>query len=123
MFLALKELKYSKSKFILIMAVIFLISYLVYFLTSLANGLATSYTNSINKWNSKEIVITVDSNDNMMMSYMNNDDFDNNVAKAVKLLEFTGAGLTKSEFDFLSEDIKNITFFLIKFLFILNYAI
>ena len=27
-----------------------------------------------------------------------------------KLLEFTGAGLTKSEFDFLSEDIKNITF-------------
>lgn len=77
MFLALKELKYSKSKFILIMAVIFLISYLVYFLTSLANGLATSYTNSINKWNSKEIVITVDSNDNMMMSYMNNDDFDN----------------------------------------------
>ena len=57
MFLALKELKYSKSKFILIMAVIFLISYLVYFLTSLANGLATSYTNSINKWNSKEIVI------------------------------------------------------------------
>ena len=48
MFLALKELKYSKSKFILIMTVIFLISYLVYFLTSLANELATSYTNSIN---------------------------------------------------------------------------
>lgn len=75
MFLALKELKYSKSKFILIIAVIFLISYLVYFLTSLANGLATSYTNAINKWESSNIVITVDSNDNMMMSYMSDEDF------------------------------------------------
>ena len=75
MFLALKELKYSKSKFILIIAVILLISYLVYFLTSLANGLATSYTNAINKWDSSQIILTVDSNDNMMMSYMSDEDF------------------------------------------------
>ncbi|MDF2589678.1 MAG: conserved hypothetical surface-anchored protein [Anaerocolumna sp.] len=76
MFLAFKELKYSKTKFALIITVIILISYLVYFLTSLANGLASSYTNAIEKWNSDQIILTVDSNDNMMMSYMEQDDFD-----------------------------------------------
>ncbi len=77
MFLALKELKYSKTKFTLIIAVVILISYLVYFLTSLANGLASSYTNAIKEWKSDQVILTVDANDNMMMSYMNQDDFDN----------------------------------------------
>jgi putative ABC transport system permease protein len=76
MFLALKELRYSKIKFALIITVIFLISYLVYFLTSLASGLASSYTNAIEKWNSDQIILTVDANDNMMMSYMDQEDFD-----------------------------------------------
>ncbi len=76
MFLAIKELKYSKTKFALIITVVILITYLVYFLTSLANGLASSYTNAIEKWDSDQIIITVDANDNMMMSYMGQDDFD-----------------------------------------------
>lgn len=76
MFLAAKELKYSKSKFALIISVIVLISYLVYFLTSLAYGLASSYTNAVEKWNADEIIMTVESNDNMMMSYMNQNQFD-----------------------------------------------
>lgn len=76
MFLAFKELKYSKMKFTLIIAVVVLIGYLVYFLTSLANGLASSYTNAIEEWNSDQIVLTVDANDNMMMSYMEQADFD-----------------------------------------------
>lgn len=77
MFLAFKEIKHNKSKFLLIIFLIVLISYLVYFLTSLANGLASSYTNAINKWNSDEIVLTLYSNDNLMMSYMNQKDYDN----------------------------------------------
>ena len=76
MFLAFKELKHSKTKFALIIAVVVLISYLVYFLTSLANGLASSYTNAVEQWNSDQIVLTVDANDNMMMSYMKQGDFD-----------------------------------------------
>lgn len=76
MFLAFKELKYSKTKFALIITVIFLISYLVYFLTSLASGLASSYTDAVKKWNSDRIILTVDANDNMMMSYMDQEDFD-----------------------------------------------
>ncbi len=84
MFLAFKELKYSKSKFLLIITVIFLISYLVYFLTSLANGLASSYTNAIKKWDSNQVILTVDSNDSMMMSYMNQSDFDSVNVKGKK---------------------------------------
>ena len=76
MFLAFKELKYSKTKFILIIAVVTLIGYLVYFLTSLANGLASSYTDAIKKWDADQVVLTVDANDSMMMSYMNQDDYD-----------------------------------------------
>ena len=70
MFLALKELKYSKMKFALIIAVIVLVSYLVYFLTSLAYGLASSYTNAIEKWGSDEIIMTIDANDSIMMSFI-----------------------------------------------------
>lgn len=77
MYLAIKELKYSKSKFILIISVVILISYLVYFLTSLAYGLASSYTDAIEKWGADEIIITVDSNNSMMMSFMSQEDFDN----------------------------------------------
>src|SRR5690606_28673878 len=75
MFLALKELKHAKKKFALIISVVILVSYLVYFLTSLAYGLASSYTNSVNKWQSDTIIMTKDSNDNMMMSFMSDADF------------------------------------------------
>src|SRR5690554_5914944 len=75
MFLAFKELKYTKSKFALIISVIILISYLVYFLTSLAYGLASSYTNAVTKWEANHLILTVDSNDNMMMSFMNETQF------------------------------------------------
>ncbi|MDD4476256.1 MAG: ABC transporter permease [Eubacteriales bacterium] len=84
MFLAFKELKYSKTKFALIIAVVILISYLVYFLTSLANGLASSYTNAIEQWDSNQIVLTLDANDNMMMSYMGQDAYDGTEIKGSK---------------------------------------
>lgn len=76
MFLAIKELKHSKTKFALIIAVVSLISYLVYCLTSLANGLASSYTNAVEKWHADQVVLTVDANDNLMMSFMGQEDFD-----------------------------------------------
>lgn len=45
-----------------------------------------------------------------ILKNINNVNFNNDVAKAVKLLEVTGAGLTKDEFVFLSDDIRNIAF-------------
>lgn len=76
MFLAWNEIKHSKVKFGLIIAVVILVSYLVYFLTSLAYGLASSYTNGVDKWEAEQIILTVDSNDNIMMSFMTTDDYD-----------------------------------------------
>lgn len=73
MFLAWKEIKHSKGKFALIIAVVALVSYLVYFLTSLAYGLASSYTNGVTKWEADNIVLTEESNDNILMSSMGED--------------------------------------------------
>ena len=75
MFLAWKEIKHAKAKFALIMAVVTLVSYLVYFLTSLAYGLASSYTNGVTKWEADQIVLTADANDNVMMSLMGESDY------------------------------------------------
>ncbi len=76
MFLAWKEIKHAKGKFSLIIAVVALVAYLVYFLTSLAYGLASSYTNGVTAWNADNIVLTSDSNDNIMMSVMTDDEYD-----------------------------------------------
>ena len=53
-----------------------LISYLVYFLTSLAYGLASSYTDSVNKWQADQIILNYEANDNIMMSYLSDEEFD-----------------------------------------------
>lgn len=47
---------------------------------------------------------------NEILKNIDNVNFDNDVERAVKLLEVTGAGLTLSEIDNLSEDVKNINF-------------
>ncbi|MFA5235592.1 MAG: ABC transporter permease [Bacilli bacterium] len=75
MFLAWKELRHSKGKFSLIVALVALVAYLVYFLTALAYGLASSYTNGITRWGADQIVLTQDANDNIMMSIMGDDEY------------------------------------------------
>ncbi|MFA5560837.1 MAG: FtsX-like permease family protein [Acholeplasmataceae bacterium] len=84
MFLALKELKHAKQKFALIISVVVLVSYLVYFLTALAYGLASSYTNAVNKWDSESLIMTVDANDNLMMSFMTETDYNNTTVNGDK---------------------------------------
>lgn len=84
MFLAWKEILKNKGKFFLVTLVVFMISYLVFFLTGLAYGLASSYTNGINKFDSDHIAITADSNDNVMMSYLTNSDYDSLTTDGMK---------------------------------------
>lgn len=47
---------------------------------------------------------------NEILKNINNVNFNNDITKAVKLLEITGAGLTLSEINNLSEDMKSIDF-------------
>ena len=70
MFLAWNEIKYSKTRFALIIGVIILVSYLVYFLTGLAYGLAQDNRTSVDKWDADAIVLTDESNANIGMSMM-----------------------------------------------------
>lgn len=68
MFLALKEMKKEKARFIMIILVTFLIAYLVYFLTGLAYGLASANTTSVEKWNANGIILSKSSNQNIYAS-------------------------------------------------------
>lgn len=77
MFLAWKEIYKEKSRFILIVIVIILISYLVFFLTGLAYGLASSYTQGIEKWNADGIVIQSDANNVVARSRILESDIEN----------------------------------------------
>ncbi|CCV64233.1 Antimicrobial peptide ABC transporter permease [Alteracholeplasma palmae J233] len=75
MFLAYKEMKFNKLKFSLIILLIVLITYLVYFLTALAYGLASSYTNGLDKTKTNYIVLSENANDNIMMSVLTDKEF------------------------------------------------
>lgn len=74
MFLAINELIKEKTRFILITAVIALVSYLTFFLTSLAYGLATSYTQGIDKWQATGILLQKNANDNIARSLLHDAD-------------------------------------------------
>ena len=75
MFLAINEILKEKSRFILITAVIILISYLVFFLTALAYGLANSYTQSIDKWDASGIILAKNANNNISRSLLFSDNY------------------------------------------------
>lgn len=72
MFLAWNEIKYSKTRFALIIGVIILVSYLVYFLTGLAYGLAQDNRTAVDKWDATGSVLTDESNGNINMSMVGN---------------------------------------------------
>lgn len=97
MFLAINELMKEKGRFALIIFVIVLMSYLTFFLTSLAYGLATSYTQGIEKWGADGIVLNKDANGTVERSLLTEADYkemaDNNTDLA--LLGVSGAVLSQ----------------------------
>ncbi|RRC92161.1 ABC transporter permease [Erysipelotrichaceae bacterium OH741_COT-311] len=68
MFLALKEIKKEKGRFLLIISIVVLISYLVYFLLGLAYGLALDNTTAIYRLQAKKIILADGSNKNIQSS-------------------------------------------------------
>lgn len=68
MFLAWNEIKHSKLRYGLIISVMFLISYLVFFLTGLSYGLAQDNRTAVDKWQADGIVLSDESNTNINMS-------------------------------------------------------
>lgn len=68
MFLAIKEILYTKGRYVLIAGVIFLITYLVFFLAGLAYGLAIANRTSVDSWHADGIVLSSSANKNLMAS-------------------------------------------------------
>lgn len=68
MFLALNEIMHSKLRYALVAGMMFLIAYLVFFLTGLAYGLAQDNRTAVDKWEADSIVLSKDANSNLGMS-------------------------------------------------------
>lgn len=73
MYLALKEIKHEKVRYSLIIAMVVLISYLVFILTSLALGLARENTYAIESWDFKRIALNRDADVNLRQSLLTTD--------------------------------------------------
>lgn len=76
MFLALKEMTYSKLRYTLIIGIMFLISLVVFLLSGLANGLSTEFRQVIDQWDAKEIVLSEESNKVLAASQLSMEDLE-----------------------------------------------
>lgn len=88
MFLAFKEIKREKTRYGLIILMIFLISYLIFMLSSLALGLADENTQAITSWKAQKVVLNKNSNISMSQSILTKDDLKN--AKVGKKEAYVG---------------------------------
>lgn len=68
MFLALEEMKQNKLRYSLILGLLFLISYLVFFLSALAYGLIQENKSAIDKWEANSILLSSDANQSLAAS-------------------------------------------------------
>lgn len=75
MFLALKELKHAKLKFILIIFIMVLIAWLVLFVTGLANGLASDNGSAIETSKATSYLLQKDSDQRFTRSHLTQNDF------------------------------------------------
>lgn len=97
MFLAINELLKEKLRFLLIMFVIVLVSYLTFFLTGLAYGLATSYTQGIDKWDAKGIILQKDANNNIARSILTEKDYKSVLTDKTALLGVGNATIEQDQ--------------------------
>lgn len=74
MFLAWQEIKKNKLRFTLIMGILMLVSYLVFFLSGLATGLANLNREAVDKWQASAIILTEESDKSLYQSFMSTDD-------------------------------------------------
>ncbi|WP_017471302.1 ABC transporter permease [Amphibacillus jilinensis] len=99
MFLAWNEIKYSKVRYLLIIGVLFLISYLVFFLTGLAYGLAQENRTAIDSWDADGIILPEEANGNFNMSLFSAEELDNIQADEKAILGQTPAVIEKDQED------------------------
>lgn len=85
MFLAWNEIRRNKLKFGLIIGVLTMISYLLFLLSGLANGLINMNKEGIDKWQADAIVLNKDANQTVQQSVFNKKDIENKYKKQAYL--------------------------------------
>ena len=85
MFLAWNEIKRNKLKFSLIIGILVLISYLLFLLSGLANGLIKMNTEGIEKWHADAIILNKDANQTVEQSVFDQSKVKDNFKKATSL--------------------------------------
>ncbi|HCY9225459.1 TPA: FtsX-like permease family protein [Staphylococcus aureus] len=85
MFLAWNEIRRKKLKFGLIIGVLTMISYLLFLLSGLANGLININKEGIDKWQADAIVLNKDANQTVQQSVFNKKDIENKYKKQATL--------------------------------------
>lgn len=87
--LAWNEIRRNKLKFGLIIGVLTMISYLLFLLSGLANGLINMNKEGIDKWQADAIVLNKDANQTVQQSVFNKKDIENKYKKQA-ILKQTG---------------------------------
>ncbi|KAF1299117.1 ABC transporter permease [Enterococcus sp. JM4C] len=74
MFLAIKEMRYAKLRYGLIIGIMFLIAYVVFMLSGLATGLSWQFKQAIVDWQAETIVLSEDANQAFAASQLTRQD-------------------------------------------------
>ena len=104
MFLAIKEMRYSKLRYGLIIGIMFLIAYVVFMLSGLARGLAQEFKQAIVDWDAQEIVLSEDANKVFAASQLTMGDLDQVDAKDKAPIGLFSGAIT-------AKDKENVTVF------------
>ena len=100
MFLAINEMKHSKLRYALVIGVVFLIAYLVFFLTGLAYGLAQENRTAVDKWQADRILLSDEANGKLNMSMLTMADYESVKAEdKAALAQFPGIVYQKGKKD------------------------
>ncbi|MBE9390224.1 FtsX-like permease family protein [Vagococcus salmoninarum] len=70
MFLGFNEIKYSKSRYVLVILVMILVAWLIFILSGLANGLAQGNRLAVDQWQADKIVLAEEANSNLNASVL-----------------------------------------------------
>lgn len=75
MYLAIKEILHNKLRYSLVLVTVFLISFMVFFMTSLAIGLVRDNRTAADNWDSTGVVLSKYANKNLTDSFITEDNY------------------------------------------------
>lgn len=93
MFLAIKEMRYAKLRYGLIIGIMLLVSYVVFLLSGLASGLAQEFMQAAADWQADTVVLAKDANKSLNASQLTLQDFNdvNTTSKKAPISIYNGA--------------------------------